>query len=843
MEHGVSEASGLNSTLRRLLDHFGFGRRFVRAQGAWLVDDAGRRFLDGYAQYGALALGHNHPRLLQTLTQALAGETPCMLQPYAAPHAQALAQVLTRISGLPHCLFGSTGAEVVEAALKAVRCASGRRLIVAARGSYHGKTLGALAATGQAQHRRGFGPLPRGFVHVPFGDAAALQDLCDERGAQIAGVLLEPIQGERGVHVPPSGYLSAVRALCSQHGIALILDEIQTGLGRTGPLLASQHEGVKPDVLLLAKALGGGLFPLSAALFSDAYFPAAFALHHASTFANHNLGCRVALAVLAELLGVDEPAALPAASSAVLAADAPSAFLTHVAAHGAHLLARLQRLAACFPRSVKAVRGRGLMAAFDLWPCDGQDGFLLSYLSQQGVLSYAFAACVAEAAGVLILPSLGSRHTLRVTPPLTVDRAQIDQLCDGIEHVLARLEQRDSAFFARHLGATRPLPFDGSQRVAAAIGLPVSRVAWRRSRRRTYAFLMHPGSSDDLALSDPALSSLSASERAALCHRLSALPAGCVLRAPTVVSACGDEADGYLIALPMLPSQMLRAGRKRMRHEIQRAVDLAAQLGARVVGLGGFTTPYSRRGLDVIGRGPAITTGNSLTALMAVEALCRQAQHAALDFARLRVGIVGARGSVGALCTRLLLLRRPAALVLVGNPQSSPQPLFDLATELQAQAPSASVHIAVERSLDALRSCQLIVTASGAGQPIVDDHHIAPGSIVCDVARPFDVSQAVRLRRDVTVFDGGLVALPDPSLRFGPGNIVGVPDGIQLACLSETILLALGDEPRDIGVGDSIPLGDAQHVAALARTHGFRLAPLPFSSIGSAPSPPRERAA
>ena len=147
--------------------------------------------------------------------------------------------------------------------------------------------------------------------------------------------------------------------------------------------------------------------------------------------------------------------------------------------------------------------------------------------------------------------------------------------------------------------------------------------------------------------------------------------------------------------------------------------------------------------------------------------------------------------------------------------------------------------------MDVLRSCPLIVSASGAGRPIIDDRHVAPGSILCDVARPFDVSPAVRRRSDVRICDGGLVALPDPSLRFGRGNIVGLPTGVQLACLSETLLLALSDERRDLGIGDHIPLSDAQHVAHLALRHGFRLAPLvdPPRTAAAPAHPQHERAA
>lgn len=881
MEHGAADVNGgaLNASVRGLLDHCGFGRRFVRASGVWLFDAHGRRFLDGYAGYGALALGHNHPAVVGALSQALADQTPCLLQPYPAPHAEALADVLARLSGLSHCILGSTGAELVDAAIKAVRRATGRRLIVAARGSYHGKTLGALAATFQPKHRWGVGPLPPGFVHVPFGDLTALRDLIQRRGSDIAGILLEPIQGERGVIPAPSGYLPAVRDLCSRQGIALILDEIQTGLGRTGELLASQHDSVTPDVLLLAKALGGGLFPLSACLFREGFFHPDFALHHASTFANHNLASRVALTVLAQLLGCTEAALLQTSTSA---ATEGSGLIANAARLGQSLQERLQRLPQRFPRCVSAVRGRGLLAAIDLRPPRRDSGFLLNYLHGQGLLAYAFAALLAEQAGVLLLPSLGSQHTLRIAPPLLIDRPQLHQLCDGLESALATLDRCDSAAFARAMGSTRvPTPddrmlgdrmlddrmLDGSARVAKPLHLPPPpRRRPRQPSRRTYAFLIHPGSLDDLRSSDPGLAPLNRQELAAYSHALSALPAGTVLRAPRVRSRTGDEVDGFLIVVPMLPAQMLRAGRRRVAAEIQRAVDLAASLGAQIVGLGGFTTPYSRRGLDVCGRGPTITTGNSLTAVMAIEALSQLARQADRPLPQQRIAVVGARGSVGALCARLLVLQGAQQLVLVGNPHSNLQPLCDLADDLRSQAATRGRHrstgarsspidspdaalgdciVEVTDTLDVLRSCPLIVSASGAGRPIIDDRHVAPDSILCDVARPFDVGPAVRRRSDVWVCDGGLVALPDPSLRFGRGNIVGLPTGVQLACLSETLILALGDERRDLGIGDHIPLSDAQHVAQLALQHGFRLAPLadPQRTAAKPAHPQHEQAA
>ena len=268
----------LNPTLARLLTLCRMNRSWTRGEGVWLFDEEGRRFLDCYAQYGAVALGHNAPCVTDAVHAALAGREPAMVQPYRAPYAEQLANALTRLApgDLSCCVFSTSGAEAVEAAIKLVRARTRRPIILSATGSFHGKTLGALALTGQDHHAEGFGPLPSGFERVEFGDADALAARLARDGERIAALFLEPIQGERGVHLPPPGYLAAVRELCTRHGVALVFDEVQTGLGRTGRMFACEHDGVAPDLMVLGKALGGGLFPLSACLASEAMWDEGF---------------------------------------------------------------------------------------------------------------------------------------------------------------------------------------------------------------------------------------------------------------------------------------------------------------------------------------------------------------------------------------------------------------------------------------------------------------------------------------------------------------------------------------------------------------------------------------
>ena len=786
-----------NPQLRSLLRMCKLDRTFVTGDGAWLTDAAGRRHLDAYAQYGAVALGHNAPAVNEAVRAALVARTPAMIQPYVAEHAEALGEALSVLApGHPRrVVFTTSGAETVEAAIKLVRARSGRPLCLAATGSYHGKTLGALALTGRGHHAEGFGPPAPAFDHVPFGDAAALETHLRHAGPQVAALFLEPIQGEGGVILPPPGYLARARALCSQHGVALVLDEIQTGLGRTGRMFACEEEGVTPDLLLVAKALGGGLFPLGACLVADDWWDERFALGHSSTFANNNVACAVGRAVLRALAEED--------------------LVARTAARGQRLGAGLERLRARYPRVVADVRGRGLLWALELSPPDDRQSLMLGYLQHHGLYAYAAAGVLAEHSSLLVLPTLGTSNVLRIAPPLVVSEEQIDLILDGLESLCAQLARNPAETVVRALGWDRPAP-----PLAAPVPPPP---ALRRTRgRRRWAFLIHYTRPEDVRVTEPGLARLSDDELRAFCARVAELPPVLCLRAPVVRSATGAEAEGLIIALPLLPEEMLRRGRQTMVATIRRSVDLAARLGADVVGLGGFTTPLSERGNAVLGRGPVVTTGNALTAAAAFQAACAEAAAQGRNLRDLRIAVLGARGSVGALLARLVAREQPRQLLLFGNPRSDPATLQALAQDLGRAC--STVQASCEPP--AIAACDLVLSATGAARPVLDALPLQAGAIVCDVARPPDAGPVTRGRADLTVVDGGLVGLPDPTLAFGPGNLQGLPPGIALACLSETILHALEGTRTNFGVGNDIPVGEADRALALCQRHGFRVAPM-----------------
>ena len=237
----------------------GLTRTFVRGEGAELFDESGRAYLDFVAGFGSLNLGHNHPDVVAAVTSALSQQAPGFSPGSVNPLAAALAERLVAITprGLEIVFFTNSGAESIEAALKLARAATGRSGLLSCQGSFHGKTFGALSVTGNRTYQGPFGPLVPDCQAIPYGDVKALELALATR--RHAAFVVEPIQGEGGMVTPPPGYLAEAHRLCREAGTLFIADEVQTGLGRTGPLFAVERDGIEPDILTLAKSLGGGL--------------------------------------------------------------------------------------------------------------------------------------------------------------------------------------------------------------------------------------------------------------------------------------------------------------------------------------------------------------------------------------------------------------------------------------------------------------------------------------------------------------------------------------------------------------------------------------------------------
>jgi len=362
---------------------------FVRGQGSSLFDASGKRYLDLYAGIAVSTLGHAHPKL----TAAIAAQAGKLLHVsnyfFNEPNVR-LAEKLCRLTQMDRAFFCNSGTEAIEATLKLARRhfhvqgQTERQRIIAFRNSFHGRTLGALAATGQDKYKDGFGPLP-GVTHVGYGDLAAVRAAM---GPDVAGILVEPVQGEGGVLPAPPGFLRELRTLASSTGTLLLADEVQTGIGRTGKFLAFQHEGVQPDVVALAKALGGGV-PIGAMVCKKFLQEALPPGSHGSTFGGNPLASAAALAVL-DVLEND-------------------GLLAQVVERGEELGLLLNKTASKYPKLVECVRGRGLLQALVLR--EGVDARkVMTNLQESGVLL-----------------TIAGGQALRFSPPLIITRAELEE--------------------------------------------------------------------------------------------------------------------------------------------------------------------------------------------------------------------------------------------------------------------------------------------------------------------------------------------------------------------------------------------------------------------------------
>ncbi|MBL8057653.1 MAG: ornithine--oxo-acid transaminase [Anaerolineales bacterium] len=371
------------------------------AEGVWVWDIDGRQYLDCLSAYSALNQGHRHPAILAALL-AQAQRVTLTSRAFRNDQLPLLYQELNAMTGYDMALPMNSGAEAVETALKLARkwaytvkgVPRGQAEIIVAGGNFHGRTITIISFSSEPAYRDPFGPFTPGFVSVPYGEAAALEAAITPN---TAAILLEPIQGEAGVVVPPAGYLRATAEIARRHNVLLLADEIQTGLGRTGRLLACDHEQVRPDAVILGKALGGGVYPVSAVLADQPLLGLFRPGEHGSTFGGNPLGAAVARAALAVIR--DEKLAERAAQL------------------GEYFQERLAEIPS---RHVKEVRGKGLLIGVELKPEAGGARRFCEALGQRGLL------CKET-----------HDHVIRFAPPLVIDQATIDWALGPIAEVLA----------------------------------------------------------------------------------------------------------------------------------------------------------------------------------------------------------------------------------------------------------------------------------------------------------------------------------------------------------------------------------------------------------------------
>lgn len=412
-----------------LLEALDFGRLFVRAEGCRLWDDQGREYLDFLSGFGVHNIGHNHPRLCEALCASLAQTLPSMLN-IDAPVAQTLlAERLTALTHPSLCriAWANSGAEAVEMAIKTARAATGRETLLSCTGAYHGLTTGALSLMDDPGHRKPFGALPGKTVQIPFHDINALQNAC--RRHRPAVFFVEPVQGEGGIHVPAANYLANCAEICRKEGCLLAIDEIQTGLGRTGPLFATDFSQVVPDLLMLGKALSGGIVPVAACLIGEQAWEQAFgsAAHchlNASTFAGGQLAMTAGLTVL-DILADDHLCARAATT-------------------GAFLRIKLNEIAAKH-KMILDVRGAGLLFGVEFQPARGLLMRAVPAWARQSLYAQVVSALLLQDHGIITQPCSLKQNVLRLEPPLGIGEAEVTQFCAALDEVLRKVPTQNAA--------------------------------------------------------------------------------------------------------------------------------------------------------------------------------------------------------------------------------------------------------------------------------------------------------------------------------------------------------------------------------------------------------------
>ncbi|MCC6748955.1 MAG: ornithine--oxo-acid transaminase [Deltaproteobacteria bacterium] len=372
----------------------------VKGEGVWVWDVEGKKYLDMLSCYSALSHGHRHPKVIAAL-KAQADEITLTSRAFHNDKLGQFYERVAKLTGLPRVLPMNSGAEAVETALKVARkwgyqvkrVPEGRAEIIACRNNFHGRTITVVSFSTEAEYRAGFGPFTPGFSIVPYNDLAAVEAAMTDH---TVAFLVEPIQGEAGILIPSDGYLRDVAKLCKERNVLLICDEVQTGFGRTGKMFACEHEGVRPDVIVMGKALGGGVYPVSAIAATDEVMGVLRPGQHGSTFGGNPVAAAVGIAALDAL--VDENLTAKATEM------------------GAYLTAKLRQLSS---RHIKEIRGRGLLVGVDLKPEAGGARRYCEALMAEGMLCKETHESV-----------------IRLAPPLVITREEIDWAVERLARVL-----------------------------------------------------------------------------------------------------------------------------------------------------------------------------------------------------------------------------------------------------------------------------------------------------------------------------------------------------------------------------------------------------------------------
>ncbi len=765
--------------------------------------------LDLVGGYGSLLLGHAHPILVAEAQRLLGSGRPIHSQGSRRDAAEQLARELAHRAHGDYCvLFGNSGTEAVEAAMKHAMFETCSRTFIALERGFHGKTLGALQLTANPQYRAPFELSGLNVLRVRANDIEQLE-AAFAQATDLAGLLFEPILGEGGIRLIDAAFAQRAAQLCAQRDVPLIADECQTGLGRTGTFLASEGLGIQPDYVILSKALGGGLAKISALMVRRERYCDEFDLKHTSTFAEDDFSCAIASKTL-ELID--------------------DSLLRACRSKGERLLTGLRRLAAMFPSVIADVRGKGLMAALEFLRMPRSSSFLLRFLSSQEDLAHVITGYLLNVHQIRIAPTLSDRFTLRLEPSALIADADLDRFLTAMEDVCARLASGDALnltrFFTRgHATDTARCDLVRTDGKFSAYDEVLFHERQRHAPSRKVGWLCHLIDADDFVSLEPAFAEMPFEEREDYIAHFVSHASPVVLGATDVRSAAGVSVRVYPILLPFTSRWVKRRLDQRRltvpQSLVQQGIDLARSLDCTMVSLGQYASIVTLNGTRLAPRGIGVTSGNSYAIALAVQAIERAHRESLSPPAEAVLVIVGAAGNIGRTCAELLAPRYRRTLLVGSKRAGSLQRLQSFASKI----PNAIV----TTDLAAVGEGDVVVAALNAVDAPLAGDYFAPGAIVCDLSVPASLPSSVAASRpDLLLIKGGIVLLP-----FGEDlEIVGfpLPPGQTYGCMAEAMLLGL-EGIQDTTFTGSLSADHVARIAAIAARHGFTLADYKRSGV------------
>lgn len=816
---------------------------FEKAEGDQLYYRESARSIavsDFLGGFGSTILGHNHPQILAAVEECQKKQTPqhaqASLKAVTAELGRDLNAILKKKLDDPRdfvMTLGNSGAEAVEIALKhallewqekrelllhkiKIHLHRGKDLaptaqeqiwslvhkiekmtpvMIALEKGFHGKTAGAVSVTGNSAYRKMFIGSPMRVAFVEVGNIAKVEELVHTSEislslspdvqisfSAIAGFLYEPIQGEGGIEEIPEEFLKKSFALFKPRHIPTICDEIQSGLYRTGKFLASEWYGLRPDYILLGKSFGGGVAKISAALIAKDHYVEEFGWLHTSTFAEDDWSSSIAKKTL-EILQKEE-----------------SVIVTRAQRFAARMQKEVALLQKDFPGIIQRLKGRGFFLGLEF--NFGEDAPLtdmIQGLYEQGHATYVYTSYLLHTHQVRVGVTLSAPETLRLEPSAFVTDDAVDRLVMGLRGLCEVLSKRQVLKLTRHFWNQEFTP----EQLNVVSDLKSSiKDSTKDSYEVHVGFLTHVLTPKQARSLDKALRHVHPDQLEKFLKKYSHQAAPFRYFQKRVKGANDRDVVVNLYGI-MQPSsffeESLRQQDPRAFKLVQEAVDLARSHKMQYFGLGQFTSIVSENGLLLKSHDMPLTTGNSLTVGMTIEALKKVAKDKGIDLAKARVGIVGFTGNICNVLTQVLADMIPHLVLVHREPYAESKKYQEAVELLLANSNAQRENLVLSHDVTDLQSCEIIVAGTNSSVEFITSEHVRKGAVILDVSVPSNVHPEVRGREDVTYFQGGLSKLPFEQVVDHPW--VPLYHGDCFACMAETIVMGL------MGVNSSYSLG------------------------------------